>query len=185
LGHSRNHTLGTTFENGLPHLSSITFAFRSSPEPQETAVEAIMWGDPASRHIKNLEHTAGRVAIHLARSDSKRNSLTLTGTASELEYGDEMPIMLSWLNVHRRSWRMPERSLTEFLPNVDAPRRLYYIAIDGATMPMSKLGAKGEWRMNSYQTIDLDELRGFERDPWRWQWFKHVAELSLRLFQRN
>jgi hypothetical protein len=185
LGHSRNSTLATTAPNGEPHQSSITFAFRSSPEPLQPALEAVMWGDPTSRHIQYLAETAGRVSIHLARSDSSRNSLTLKGAVRELEYDDETPVMLNWLNLHRRSWGMPERSLDEFLPDVPAPRRLYYVGIDGASMPASKLGYKREWLMNTHKNVDLDRLRGFEQDPWRLLWLKHVGELSLRLFRRT
>lgn len=180
LGHSRNSTLATTDPNGEPHQSSITFAFRSSPEPMQPALEAVMWGDPTSRHIRYVAETAGRVS----RSDSNRNSLTLKGTVRELKYDNETPVVLSWLNVHRKSWGMPERSLEEFLPEAPAPRRLYQVAIDNATMPASKLGEKREWLMNTHKDINLDDLRGFEQDHWRWLWLKHVGELSLRLFRR-
>jgi hypothetical protein len=185
LGHSRNSTLGTTDSNGESHLSSITFAFRSSPEPEEPALEAIMWGDSSSRHVRYVANTAGRVSIHLARSDSNRNSITLRGIARELDYDDETPIMLNWLNKHRTSWGMPKRSLDEFLPEAPAPRRLYQVSIDGATMPASKLGERKEWVMNAYKDVDLNSLRGFEQDPWRLLWLKHIGGLSMRLFRHS
>lgn len=178
---TRNVALGTVNPDGTPRATVIGAVFVSSEDLGEPPLTAYSWSFPDTQHAQNLLYSEGKVALTLYKSFSADNACNLHGVMQRVTFG-ELPELLVGFNALRRErFRTPPRNLADFDPATAAfPKAFYRTAITGATVPVQRLTPAGEWSGDVRAELNLDWLRGFERDAWRGQWFREAASVLLR-----
>ena len=175
---TRNVTLSTTNPDLSPHGMVLSAGFRSSVDPEQPPLEFYSWSFPDTRHVENLEMSRSDVEITVCKSFSSGNALSVRGQMEQLPF-EEINEWLPVLNSLRRMFRLNERDLEDFDPSRTAyPKALFHTTITEASVSTQRC-FEGQQTGDVPAPLDLDWLRGFESDKWRWRWLREIAAAAV------